>query len=1056
MKNGLVALSLLTWCLSNVLCAPAMAVVMEADQSGAVSVCWVIGESPGLTDVRLEGAVLHASGKSAADYTVLTRMPAGSSGLTLAGNDLPDADLVMLRLVDAQTGAVLARGARLRFEHPRTLLPLPVVPAARTIGELLAVLNLEGQEVFAYGQPAPLSLDSHIPVGGILRLAEPVAGPLYLAGILCEEPLYFTGGRAGAMVWPLDAAEVPVGELFEEDSMPSGAVLYDDGNAAPMTSITSLIPGRAYLFRPAAGMEIDPWRGTCRYFGSGAPVPARNERMPEPRGGDRDNDVRVMYREEYRTAHYKCWENGWSGPWDGLTDSYPGCEQVVNAAVVRRGAMVYVSDTGISAATGVAVYSPALPDMPRVQVDFTVGWDAETTCATIQIPAAAPAGDYRVRIGDQPENFCTLYVIFNTYLFTESSGGPFDSNEMRSWGYEDTVYTGENRDGYGVSYDYGNFQYWGPWGSSSPGVDLSGYRGATDDEAGRNGGVYGQRFMEIFGSIHGAGAITPMEAAVNCYQVTGQRITWTYDPYWGYDAGSWNHHDKILAGQTVYSMNGYAYSAAELDAKTAEVAAQGRGFNGRLPSGMVYDCGQCMCFGAFQTAALRSIGIPSRCHYAMSGAGWLASFHVWADAAFLDEPASPISWGGEWFKMDSCDVYAGAGYAHFEGQVAPLVMDGFADYMFNTHDNRAGPNYRGRWDWNDSSYGSGGACHADTMLVEAPETDPQGSYLWFNVSGSTCPFRIYDSFADASGTGVPPLTYVVPGDHGYALNDLQHDQSGVGFNAAFGPDENLPGLQPGERVSGWVGGYGACLYRIEPSEHGSLQLVVETGDDQVRLYGRWWQAISSTGSRFAGMQYDLGPVTEVLIHPLNPQLFVLVQGETPDGQHFDSQEIVPFVLHLRYVTSPTPSITPTREPTLVPTASPTPSVSPTRTPAPGSPTATPAPGLTVQLALNRDHFAAGDPFRLNVLVNLVGPGREADQYLILDVYGVYWFWPEWTQDVAGRRVYFSMPLTSMPILSFEWPEGTGVAEGIAFWAALLEPAGTDCISLDHLVFSYGH
>ena len=117
------------------------------------------------------------------------------------------------------------------------------------------------------------------------------------------------------------------------------------------------------------------------------------------------------------------------------------------------------------------------------------------------------------------------------------------------------------------------------------------------------------------------------------------------------------------------------------------------------------------------------------------------------------------------------------------------------------------------------------------------------------------------------------------------------------------------------------------------------------------------------------------------------------------------------------------------------------------TPAPTpTPSPTPDPGVTgVTLHLNNDMFEERDLFHLSRTVVNSGPETVVDEYVLLDVFGQYWFWPGWSaagdyqrRTLAGGTVY--APAT---LLAFEWPQVSGEVNGLRFWAALLETSTQD-------------
>jgi len=108
-----------------------------------------------------------------------------------------------------------------------------------------------------------------------------------------------------------------------------------------------------------------------------------------------------------------------------------------------------------------------------------------------------------------------------------------------------------------------------------------------------------------------------------------------------------------------------------------------------------------------------------------------------------------------------------------------------------------------------------------------------------------------------------------------------------------------------------------------------------------------------------------------------------------------------------------------------------------------TPTATPDPnqsGLT--LHLNKENFTKNDSFVFSCTVVNSAAEVVVDQYIILDVYNAYWFWPNWS-ETPGYETRTLDAATVYPIeniLSITWPEVSGSATGLRFWGALLNSA----------------
>ncbi|MBN2053842.1 hypothetical protein JW905_02895 [bacterium] len=122
-----------------------------------------------------------------------------------------------------------------------------------------------------------------------------------------------------------------------------------------------------------------------------------------------------------------------------------------------------------------------------------------------------------------------------------------------------------------------------------------------------------------------------------------------------------------------------------------------------------------------------------------------------------------------------------------------------------------------------------------------------------------------------------------------------------------------------------------------------------------------------------------------------------------------------------------PDVTPTSVPTRIPTT--TPALSPT-----------PHGTASYELRLSQDMFQAGDPFRLEREAFNPGPTRVVQEWLVLDIQGCYWFYPNWTVRPGGLELLLPPGVNCALPLDFTWPAGDfGTLSDIVFWGAMLEP-----------------
>jgi len=168
-----------------------------------------------------------------------------------------------------------------------------------------------------------------------------------------------------------------------------------------------------------------------------------------------------------------------------------------------------------------------------------------------------------------------------------------------------------------------------------------------------------------------------------------------------------------------------------------------------------------------------------------------------------------------------------------------------------------------------------------------------------------------------------------------------------------------------------------------------------------------------------------------------------------------------------------PTLTPTPTPTTEPSPTPTgtlPSPSPTytlppwipKTPTPtmGPPTPTPPPPddrLSIRIQTNQFEYSSGDYFHLTTTITNPLDITFVSEYILLDVYSEFWFWPGWSQEIEGRfRILDgNTQYSNESILEFDWPEYSGIIENVRFWAFLTEPENFNILGdYDNCQFSY--
>jgi hypothetical protein len=173
-----------------------------------------------------------------------------------------------------------------------------------------------------------------------------------------------------------------------------------------------------------------------------------------------------------------------------------------------------------------------------------------------------------------------------------------------------------------------------------------------------------------------------------------------------------------------------------------------------------------------------------------------------------------------------------------------------------------------------------------------------------------------------------------------------------------------------------------------------------------------------------------------------------------------STPVPPTITH-----TPSPTPTPvdphptwTPYPTWTPSPTPPPTLPPTQTPV-NTPTATPSapptPELGLKINLSDSCFEPGDYFDLTVTLYNTTPDPISDVpfFVLLDVYGLYFWWPGWTESFQYDMVDLLEPLSIMTILQFTWPAINDSATGVLFHTAMTTPDMSALLSEDSYDFA---
>ncbi|MBN1355112.1 hypothetical protein JXA40_02465 [bacterium] len=244
-------------------------------------------------------------------------------------------------------------------------------------------------------------------------------------------------------------------------------------------------------------------------------------------------------------------------------------------------------------------------------------------------------------------------------------------------------------------------------------------------------------------------------------------------------------------------------------------------------------------------------------------------------------------------------------------------------------------------------------------------------------------------------------------------------------------------------------------------------------DHQSTVYFRWVMGTTDGGWTYCGWNID-----DVIVYYSNPcgeptstppatcTPTTVPTGTPPPATHTPAPPT-----HTPAPPTDTPA-PPTDTPvpptnTMIPTNTQIPtytSMPPTDTPAPPTdtpvpPTETPSFEKGMVLMLDDTDLTAGDRFYLHMNLNNPEPeAYQADAYVLLGIWGDYWFWPSWIHMSQGLDSQtYSIPSGTTPkdLLDFTWPGNVGQAGNLEFIGCLFRPGSWNMIgSVQYINWSY--
>jgi len=110
--------------------------------------------------------------------------------------------------------------------------------------------------------------------------------------------------------------------------------------------------------------------------------------------------------------------------------------------------------------------------------------------------------------------------------------------------------------------------------------------------------------------------------------------------------------------------------------------------------------------------------------------------------------------------------------------------------------------------------------------------------------------------------------------------------------------------------------------------------------------------------------------------------------------------------------------------------------------------------MEVTLGMPDREMEMEDTFTLYNEYRNYGPERQIQEFVALEVVGLFWFWPSWSETVDYVETTMGEEESCInTILTFTWPEVEGTLDGVRFWSAVLDAdLGT---ALDYDVVEWG-
>jgi len=104
------------------------------------------------------------------------------------------------------------------------------------------------------------------------------------------------------------------------------------------------------------------------------------------------------------------------------------------------------------------------------------------------------------------------------------------------------------------------------------------------------------------------------------------------------------------------------------------------------------------------------------------------------------------------------------------------------------------------------------------------------------------------------------------------------------------------------------------------------------------------------------------------------------------------------------------------------------------------------------IIMENSNVTAGDPFRLDMLSVVHNQPMDVEGVLILEIGGLYYYYPEWKKELALFDVPIQYNRWESNVFNFQWPDNLGSMSGLCFWGGLINAESKQLFGQIHNVY----